>query len=159
MPRPLIATYRLQLGGGFGFAQAAQRLPYLKKLGISHLYLSPALPADEVGLTKLFVIRQALALRTQRPDLFDEHAAYLPLKVTGERADAVVAFARVSKNAGCAAVIVTRWLGPEWGNTAVLLPEGEFHSHLDEQRGLRRSVDLATLFERLPIALLSSPGR
>src|SRR5262245_60344455 len=44
-PRPLIATYRLQLHKGFGFAAAMERLPYLQKLGISHLYLSPVLQA------------------------------------------------------------------------------------------------------------------
>ncbi len=35
------ATYRLQLHGGFGFAAAAELVPYLSKLGISHCYLSP----------------------------------------------------------------------------------------------------------------------
>ena len=43
--RPLIATYRLQLHRGFGFPHAMERVPYLKKLGISHLYLSPVLQA------------------------------------------------------------------------------------------------------------------
>lgn len=43
--RPLRATYRLQLGGGFGFAQARELVPYLRELGISHLYLSPSLQA------------------------------------------------------------------------------------------------------------------
>ncbi|MDQ3448967.1 MAG: alpha-amylase family glycosyl hydrolase, partial [Chloroflexota bacterium] len=37
------ATYRLQLHGGFDFAAARALLPYLKQLGISHLYLSPVL--------------------------------------------------------------------------------------------------------------------
>ena len=35
------ATYRLQLTAGFGFDQAAAIVPYLKSLGISHLYASP----------------------------------------------------------------------------------------------------------------------
>jgi maltooligosyltrehalose synthase len=43
--RPLTATYRLQLHKGFGFAHAMERVPYLKKLGVSHLYLSPVLQA------------------------------------------------------------------------------------------------------------------
>jgi (1->4)-alpha-D-glucan 1-alpha-D-glucosylmutase len=42
---PQIATYRLQLHAGFGFADAAARVPYLRRLGVSHLYLSPVLPA------------------------------------------------------------------------------------------------------------------
>src|SRR5215218_2576390 len=41
----LRATYRLQLGGGFGFAQARERVPYLRDLGVSHLYLPPSFQA------------------------------------------------------------------------------------------------------------------
>jgi (1->4)-alpha-D-glucan 1-alpha-D-glucosylmutase len=39
------ATYRLQLHRDFTFAQAAELVPYLQQLGISHLYLSPVLTA------------------------------------------------------------------------------------------------------------------
>ncbi|MFE0749915.1 malto-oligosyltrehalose synthase [Gordonia sp. NPDC058843] len=35
------ATYRLQLHGDFGFAEAAETLDHLVDLGISHVYLSP----------------------------------------------------------------------------------------------------------------------
>jgi (1->4)-alpha-D-glucan 1-alpha-D-glucosylmutase len=42
---PFRATYRLQLSSTFGFAAAAKRIPYLRDLGISHLYLSPSLQA------------------------------------------------------------------------------------------------------------------
>jgi maltooligosyltrehalose synthase len=42
---PLLATYRLQLGPGLGFGQVREMVPYLRELGISHLYLSPALQA------------------------------------------------------------------------------------------------------------------
>ncbi|GAB3080978.1 malto-oligosyltrehalose synthase [Corynebacterium aquatimens] len=49
MHRPITSTYRLQLRGpgadpsgrGFGFTDAAALVPYLKSLGMSHLYLSP----------------------------------------------------------------------------------------------------------------------
>ena len=39
------ATYRLQLSAKFGFDEAAAVVPYLKALGISHLYASPFLKA------------------------------------------------------------------------------------------------------------------
>ncbi len=39
------ATYRLQLGEQLDFAAAAELVPYLRELGISHLYLSPAFAA------------------------------------------------------------------------------------------------------------------
>ncbi len=43
----LRATYRIQLTSGFGFAAARELIPYLRELGISHLYLSPAFQARE----------------------------------------------------------------------------------------------------------------
>jgi (1->4)-alpha-D-glucan 1-alpha-D-glucosylmutase len=42
---PLTATYRLQLNACFTLHDARARVPYLKQLGISHLYLSPVLAA------------------------------------------------------------------------------------------------------------------
>jgi (1->4)-alpha-D-glucan 1-alpha-D-glucosylmutase len=39
------ATYRLQLHAGFPLRAAAQLLPYLARLGVSHVYLSPCLQA------------------------------------------------------------------------------------------------------------------
>jgi (1->4)-alpha-D-glucan 1-alpha-D-glucosylmutase len=41
MPRIPSSTYRLQLNAAFTFENAATISPYLKKLGISHLYCSP----------------------------------------------------------------------------------------------------------------------
>jgi (1->4)-alpha-D-glucan 1-alpha-D-glucosylmutase len=41
----LRATYRLQLRNDFGFAAARSLIPYLRDLGVSHLYLSPSLQA------------------------------------------------------------------------------------------------------------------
>lgn len=43
--RPPVATYRLQLGPGFGFAEAEQVVPYFERLGVSHVYLSPIFAA------------------------------------------------------------------------------------------------------------------
>ena len=40
-----VATYRLQLTKDFDFDAAAALIPYLKQLGISHLYASPFLAA------------------------------------------------------------------------------------------------------------------
>jgi (1->4)-alpha-D-glucan 1-alpha-D-glucosylmutase len=45
--RELRATYRLQLTPEFGFAQARALVPYLRDLGVTHLYLSPSLQARE----------------------------------------------------------------------------------------------------------------
>jgi (1->4)-alpha-D-glucan 1-alpha-D-glucosylmutase len=42
---PFRATYRLQLGGEMDFARARELLPYLRDLGISHVYLPPSFQA------------------------------------------------------------------------------------------------------------------
>ena len=44
-PAQRVATYRVQLGAGCGFADLAARLDYLAELGISHVYCSPILQA------------------------------------------------------------------------------------------------------------------
>lgn len=43
----MIATYRLQLNPEFGFEEARSQLPYLRRLGVSHLYLSPITQAAQ----------------------------------------------------------------------------------------------------------------
>lgn len=43
--RPLLATYRLQLRAGMRLRDARRLVPYLERLGVSHLYLSPILCA------------------------------------------------------------------------------------------------------------------
>src|SRR5579862_8236541 len=46
MPTALpLATYRLQLTADFGFDRAAEVVPYLKALGVTHLYASPFMKA------------------------------------------------------------------------------------------------------------------
>ncbi|HSC51583.1 MAG TPA: alpha-amylase family glycosyl hydrolase [Gaiellaceae bacterium] len=42
---PFLALYRLQLGPDLDFAGARRLVPYLRALGVSHLYLSPSLQA------------------------------------------------------------------------------------------------------------------
>jgi (1->4)-alpha-D-glucan 1-alpha-D-glucosylmutase len=54
-------TYRLQLRNGAGFAQAADLVPYLARLGVSHLYLSPPFTARS-GSTHGYDVADANAL-------------------------------------------------------------------------------------------------
>ncbi|MBD3296426.1 MAG: malto-oligosyltrehalose synthase, partial [Candidatus Omnitrophica bacterium] len=42
-----LATYRLQLGPDLTFEAARDILPYLKQLGVSHIYASPILQTTE----------------------------------------------------------------------------------------------------------------
>ncbi|MBS1892109.1 MAG: malto-oligosyltrehalose synthase, partial [Actinobacteria bacterium] len=43
----MIATYRLQLGPAMTFERVRELVPYLKDLGVSHVYLSPSFQAQE----------------------------------------------------------------------------------------------------------------
>jgi (1->4)-alpha-D-glucan 1-alpha-D-glucosylmutase len=65
-----VATYRVQLTASFGFDAAADLVPYLKALGISHLYASPFLKA-RAGSTHGYDIIDHSALN---PELGGEEA-------------------------------------------------------------------------------------
>jgi (1->4)-alpha-D-glucan 1-alpha-D-glucosylmutase len=65
-----VATYRLQLTAKFGFDDAARLVPYLRALGISHLYASPFLKA-RAGSTHGYDITDHNALN---PELGGEAA-------------------------------------------------------------------------------------
>jgi (1->4)-alpha-D-glucan 1-alpha-D-glucosylmutase len=100
---------------------------------------------------KLVVTSTAARLRRDRPELVG--ASYTPLPVTGESADHAIAFLRGDD----VATVVTRLpVGLArrggWGDTKVELP-GEGWRDLLTDRGVS-DVRLATLLDRLPVALL-----
>jgi (1->4)-alpha-D-glucan 1-alpha-D-glucosylmutase len=64
-----LATYRLQLRSHFTFDDAAAIVPYLKKLGITHLYASPFMKARQ-GSTHGYDIVEHIVLN---PDLGGEN--------------------------------------------------------------------------------------
>jgi len=107
--------------------------------------------ADE-GLPKLWVIRQALAVRRRRPELFGADAGYRPLAACGARTKHVLAFAR-----GDAAVtLVPRLvmgLGGAWEDTELDLPAGEWHDELGGATH-RGCVPVADVLACFPVALL-----
>jgi (1->4)-alpha-D-glucan 1-alpha-D-glucosylmutase len=72
----LLATYRLQLGGGFGFAEARELVPYLRDLGISHLYLPPSFQARE-GSTHGYDVVDPSSISNELggPEAFDDLVA------------------------------------------------------------------------------------
>lgn len=83
--RPLLATYRLQVHKDFPLEQARKIVPYLERLGISHMYSSPQLHA-RAGSTHGYDVVDPLALNpelgteTERRSLIDVlHAAGLGL--------------------------------------------------------------------------------
>jgi (1->4)-alpha-D-glucan 1-alpha-D-glucosylmutase len=125
----------------------------------------------EDGRLKQFVIWRSLDLRRRRETLFRD-GAYVPLRVAGERAEHVCAFARV-RDGDCAVVVVPRLactlLGGEtilpigtstWGDTSIdvsSLDNAEWDDAFTAVRIAAHGgrLSLATTLGRLPLALLS----
>ena len=127
------------------------------------------LAAVETGLPKLWVMRQALALRERHPEAFGPDAPYRALMGSGRAADHVVAFTRAER-----VVTVTprlplrlargrigaRLVAPasRWADTRVELPPGrwrdvltgDLHRLTASSRGLR----VARALGHFPVALL-----
>src|SRR5262249_8405134 len=113
--------------------------------------------ADE-GLPKLWVTRQALALRRRIPGTFGPDGAYLPLRAEGPRRDHVVAFARGD---GCIAVAprLPLRLDGRWGDTTLTLPGERWHNELTGEAVAGGPLRLAVLLKRFPVALLARADR
>ncbi|HWG74502.1 MAG TPA: malto-oligosyltrehalose synthase [Acidimicrobiales bacterium] len=122
---------------------------------------------DGTGLTKLAVVRAALALRAVQPEWFGAGPAgsYQPLAATGDASTHAVASYRgngpaVAGAGGGAVVVATRLpLTLEqrggWGNTTLALPPGAWHDRLGggEWEG---TVAVGDVLAGLPVALLST---
>ncbi|AGA29976.1 malto-oligosyltrehalose synthase [Singulisphaera acidiphila] len=113
------------------------------------------LARSDEGLPKMWVTKQALALRKRLPVNFGPEGEYRPILAEGPRADHVVAFAR---GHGCVVVAprLPLRLGGRWENTTLPLPDGEWYNELTGDLVPGGSTPLATLLKRFPVALLSS---
>jgi (1->4)-alpha-D-glucan 1-alpha-D-glucosylmutase len=85
-----VSTYRLQLNKDFTFAEAARQVPYLRRLGISHCYVSPYLKARP-GSTHGYDIVDHSAINPEigSPEAFDRFVAELQRHGMGLIADIV----------------------------------------------------------------------
>jgi (1->4)-alpha-D-glucan 1-alpha-D-glucosylmutase len=110
------------------------------------------------GRIKLAVTAMLLELRRKLPALFAE-GSYEPLPVEGVKAERVIGYGR-TEAAERLLVLVARYPGlreadPDWGNTAVTLPQGHWVDQLTgtvlEGGG---SVAAGTLFAILPALVL-----
>ena len=105
---------------------------------------------DDSGRAKLWLVRQALRARAERPELF---VRYTALRARGSAHDHLVAFDR-----GGAITLATRLpVGLEssdgWNDTVVTLPEGEYR---DALTGMvwHRDMPVSDALGRFPVALL-----
>jgi (1->4)-alpha-D-glucan 1-alpha-D-glucosylmutase len=108
----------------------------------------------EEGLPKLWVIRQALRARNSHPDSFGIDASYQPLWASGPKAAHVVAFAR----AAAVITVVPRLLASleGWGSTLFEIPEGRWRNQFTGELLEGGKQDMAALFEKFPVALLTN---
>jgi (1->4)-alpha-D-glucan 1-alpha-D-glucosylmutase len=113
--------------------------------------------ADE-GLPKLWLIRQALHLRRERPAPFGPRSAYRPLASRGTRAAHALAFLRGDEVAAVLPRLVLGLRG-DWGNTTLELPPGTWRNVLTGESRPGGAARLAELLARFPVALLArEPG-
>ena len=108
------------------------------------------------GLPKLWLIKQALALRKRHPDWFGPDAGIHSLRATGARAEHVIAFARGTFVVAVAPRLVIKLAG-DWQDTKLALPDGEWMNHLTGEHWHGTSARLGDLLHRFPVALLSRP--
>ena len=116
--------------------------------------LSPAqiLARADEGLPKLWVIREALALRRRRPETFGPEGVYEPIVARGPKADHAVAYLR----GGRVLILVPRLilgLADDWQDTVLPLPPGRWYNRLSGaslEGGDRPVDDILTPF---PVAL------
>ena len=128
-------------------------------------------PAD--GRVKMFVIRQALAVRKRHAELF-ARGDYRPLEVQGAHADHVFAFARTGPG-GPTLTIVPRLLAARgitepvgtnyWDDTSLVLPteihvpmRNAFTARQIEPKGSadERRLPIGEVLSDFPVALLEA---
>jgi (1->4)-alpha-D-glucan 1-alpha-D-glucosylmutase len=135
------------------------RRPVDFELRSKRLQALDVLPLDDLcdhmdeGLPKMWVLRQTLRLRRDRPGLFGAEASYIPLYAEGAMAHHLVAFAR-GRELICLVPRLVLRRGWVWDDTDIELPRGPWENVMTSERveGGRRRV--ADLLQRFPVALL-----
>ncbi|MBB3938301.1 malto-oligosyltrehalose synthase [Aureimonas phyllosphaerae] len=134
--------------------------------------VAEALPHWRDGRVKAKLTAAALKARIKAPELFTT-GKYMPLEVTGEKRDHVLAFARSDREGRFAVTVVPRLalglLGDRaempmpdpaaWGDTAVRLPSQLSGARFEDILNLKpvsgaASLPLSRLLADLPVALL-----
>jgi (1->4)-alpha-D-glucan 1-alpha-D-glucosylmutase len=131
----------------------AQRQSLLAELE-SGLCPQEILRRMDSGLPKLWVTYQALRLRREKPEYFDEDAAYTPLPAEGQKAAHLIGYLRGAN----LAVFVPRWnakLGGSWPATTVDLPSGRWNNVLTGETVKGARLRVQSLLGSFPVALLT----
>jgi (1->4)-alpha-D-glucan 1-alpha-D-glucosylmutase len=120
----------------------------------------PHLKVDDVwneideGVPKLWTITHAIRLRRERPAAFGPEGEYIPVCARGAKRKHVVAFTRGNQ----VMVIVPRLplqLDGSWDSTSISIPPGQWLNVLDGDEVSSGEIELSSLLNRFPIALLA----
>lgn len=117
------------------------------------LDLSAIMERMEEGLPKLWVIRQAIAVRREEGERSLQGSAYEALGAEGERADHVLAFRRWER----VIVVVPRFsvrLKGDWRDCRIPLPAGVWSNRLVPGECWSGAAALGALLSAFPVALL-----
>jgi (1->4)-alpha-D-glucan 1-alpha-D-glucosylmutase len=121
------------------------------------------------GRIKLAVTAAGLRLRRRRPELLTA-GAYIPLEVSGDRDDHVIAFARRHSDEWATAIVPRLalglsdgelWPSTGWDATAIELPADAPTEWVDQLTGRERiwdgAIPLAEIFRDAPVGILTTP--
>ncbi|MGH7905393.1 MAG: malto-oligosyltrehalose synthase [Candidatus Binataceae bacterium] len=121
---------------------------------LERLTLDEIVRRTSEGMPKLWVVRQALALRKRLPDAFGRDGTFTPLPVSGERAAHVIAYKRGDSVIAVAPRLVAKLRG-DWRDTKIEIPDGEWLNELTGERASGGELSLAALLARFPVCLLA----
>ncbi|MBW3659691.1 MAG: malto-oligosyltrehalose synthase, partial [Actinobacteria bacterium] len=112
----------------------------------------------DAGMPKLWVTRQALAVRRDLPEAFGPDASYEPLYAAGPREESVIAYVRAGRVLAIAPRLVVSLGGAfgdwDWHGTTLQLPDGTWYDRLSGARWRGGEHRLADLLATFPAALL-----
>jgi len=108
-------------------------------------------PLDSSGAAKLWLVRQALTVRRDRPQLL---TGYQPMLADGPAAEHLVAFDRGGLVTLATRLPLTLHKAGGWLTSALSLPAGEYRDLLTGRRHTGR-LPVAALLESYPVALLA----
>jgi (1->4)-alpha-D-glucan 1-alpha-D-glucosylmutase len=112
----------------------------------------------EEGLPKLWLIRQALELRSRLPDVFGARSSYHPLQATGKKSGHVIAFMRGKEVVSVVPRLLLS-LNNNWQKTALDLPPGSWRNVLTKEMTIKGTVSISRLLSGFPVALLVRSGQ
>ena len=129
----------------------AARCNLLKEMAV--MSVAQVMERMDEGLPKLWLVHQALQLRTEHRDWFGAESAYVPLMAEGSQSERVIAYLRGDK----VLTMVPRWsqVAETWGNTVVRIPEGRWRNRLTGESLGGGERKIAALLASFPVLLLA----